>query len=88
MARESQFRQTALDIAARIAREAMRAALNGDSGQAARSYMTEDGPLICRATYDGESVVTEWRIEGGAAICRAAAETKIEARLVARIGRA
>ena len=86
MARD--FRQTALDIAAHVARDAMRAALNGETGQAARSYMTEDGPLICRATYDGESVVTAWQIEGGAPLCRAAAETKIERRLAARMGRA
>ncbi len=74
------FGEAARLVAADMARQAMRAALNGETGQAARSYMADSGPLFCRASYDGDSVLTAWEIEGRP-LSRASAESLIAARM-------
>lgn len=79
------FTETAQHVAAEMARQAMRAALNGGAGAAARSYMTDSGSLFVHAAYDGDSVVTSWEVDGRP-LSRAAAESAIAARLAARMG--
>lgn len=81
----SAWADTAASVAADLARQAMRAALNGEAGQAARSYLTDSGSVFCRASFDGDSVLTAWDCDGRP-LSRASAESLIAARMAARIG--
>lgn len=80
------WQSTAESVALDMARRAIVAAMAEASGTAWRSYTLDSGLLKCRATFDGESVVTSWDIDGRP-LNRAAAETQIAGRMASRAGR-
>lgn len=74
---------TAEHIAQDMARRAVAAALQEEDGTARRTYTTDSGLLVVRASFDGDSVVVAWAVDGRP-LSRAAAESLIAAR-VARV---
>jgi hypothetical protein len=87
------FAEAAESVAADMARRSCLAALSESGafpgpeagGTACRSYTVDSGLLNCRATFDGDSVVMAWDIEGRP-LSRASAESFIAARMASRIG--
>lgn len=74
---------TAEHIAQDMTRRAVAAALQEEDGTARRAYTTDSGLLMVRASFDGDSVVVSWAVDGRP-LSRAAAESLIAAR-VARV---